>query len=159
MRDELPILRGDDLRAYMDDVRERTLDVLDDMDLAADAADPLLRDGFVYELILAHEHQHNETMLQLLQMVDGYEPRRVDSRPPTSPSPTAQRWSASTAAPMRSAPGTTGFAYDNERPRHTVELAPFEIDRPRSPTPPSPHSWRRPAPSRRCTGSATATAG
>ncbi|MEX2448028.1 MAG: SUMF1/EgtB/PvdO family nonheme iron enzyme, partial [Solirubrobacterales bacterium] len=22
-----------------------------------------------------------------------------------------------------------GFAYDNERPRHTVELAPFEIDR------------------------------
>ena len=25
-------------------------------------------------MLLAHEQQHNETMLQLLQMVDGYEP-------------------------------------------------------------------------------------
>ena len=24
--------------------------------------------------------------------------------------------------------GESGFAYDNERPRHTVELEPFEID-------------------------------
>ena len=46
---------------------------------SSDADDPLLRDGFVYELILAHEHQHNETMLQLLQMVDGYEPSSVDA--------------------------------------------------------------------------------
>ena len=30
---------------------------------------------------------------------------------------------------MRSAPTRSGFAYDNERPRHAVELAAFEIDR------------------------------
>ena len=30
---------------------------------------------------------------------------------------------------MRSARRRPGFAYDNERPRHAVELAPFEIDR------------------------------
>ena len=36
------------------------------------------RGGFIYEMLLAHEHQHNETMLQLLQMVDGYEPVSVD---------------------------------------------------------------------------------
>ena len=29
IRNELPILRGDELRSYMDQVRERTLEVLD----------------------------------------------------------------------------------------------------------------------------------
>ncbi len=72
-RGELPILRDAELRAYLADVRERALEVLDGIDIGADAEDPLLRDGFVYELLLAHEHQHNETMLQLLQMVDDYE--------------------------------------------------------------------------------------
>src|SRR5665811_2102221 len=72
-RNELPILRDAELRAYLAEVRERALDVLGDVDLGPDSADPLLRDGFVYEMLIAHEHQHNETMLQLLQMVDGYE--------------------------------------------------------------------------------------
>ena len=40
---------------------------------------PLLRDGFLYEMLIAHEHQHNETMLQLLQMVERYEPAEVDA--------------------------------------------------------------------------------
>ncbi len=71
-RGELPILRDAELRAYLADVRERTLEVLDEIEIGEDADDPLLRDGFVYEMLIAHEHQHNETMLQLLQMVDGY---------------------------------------------------------------------------------------
>ena len=78
-RGELPILRGDELRSYLDEVRARTLEVLDGVDLES-AEDPLLADGFVYELILAHEHQHNETMLQLLQMVEAYEPGRARAR-------------------------------------------------------------------------------
>ena len=129
-RGELPILRDAELRAYMDDVRERTLEVLDEVELGADAEDPLLRDGFVYEMLLAHEHQHNETMLQLLQMVDGYEPvEAASSRAPEPAAPTARRWSRSTAGSTRSAPARAGFAYDNERPRHAVELGAFEIDR------------------------------
>ena len=47
--------------------------MLDEIELE-DTGDPLLREGFVYELILAHELQHKETMLQLLQMVERYEP-------------------------------------------------------------------------------------
>ncbi len=74
IRGELPILRDEELRAYMADVRERTLDVLEGVEIGPDVEDPLLREGFVYELLLAHELQHNETMLQLLQLVDGYEP-------------------------------------------------------------------------------------
>ena len=38
------------------------------------------RDGFVYEMLLAHEHQHNETMLQLLQMVECLRAGRGRSR-------------------------------------------------------------------------------
>ena len=78
-RGELPILHDAELRSYMADVRERTLEVLEEVDISPDAENPLLRDGFVYEMLLAHEHQHNETMLQLLQMVEGYEPVRRDA--------------------------------------------------------------------------------
>ena len=129
-RGELPILRDAELRSYLADVRERTLEVLDEVDIAADADDPLLREGFVYEMLLAHEQQHNETMLQLLQMVDGYEPLREGAPAPSAaPPPGPGGRSRSRGASTRSAPPPTGFAYDNERPRHTVELAPFEIDR------------------------------
>ena len=143
-RGELPILRDAELRAYLADVRERTLEVLDGVRrLGPDAEDPLLRDGFVYEMLLAHELQHNETMLQLLQMVDGYEPRA--GRPPSvagARSPRSPRCSPSPPASTRSAPRRAGFAYDNERGRHTVELGAFEIDR-------TPVSQRRLRPLRR----------
>jgi iron(II)-dependent oxidoreductase len=127
IRGELPILRDAELRAYLADVRARTLDVLGEMDLSADAEDPLLREGFVYEMLLAHEHQHNETMLQLLQLVDGYEPAR-----PLGTAAVPGDGPATVAIAAGSHPigaGPRGFAYDNERPRHEVELAGFEIDR------------------------------
>ena len=68
----------------MAEVRGRTLEVLDEVDLD-DADDPRLRDGYVYEMLLAHEHQHNETMLQLIQMIDGYEPPERDRGPAAEP--------------------------------------------------------------------------
>jgi gamma-glutamyl hercynylcysteine S-oxide synthase len=128
-RGELPILRDAELRAYMADVRERALDVLDSVDLAPDAEDPLLREGFVYEMLLAHELQHNETMLQLLQMVDGYEPLLpVGTEAVEGGDGEAETVAVAAGTHTVGAP-TEGFAYDNERPRHTVELAAFEIDR------------------------------
>ena len=81
-RGELPILRDAELRSYLADVRERTLEVLDEVEIGPDAEDPLLREGFVYEMLIAHELQHNETMLQLLQMVDGYESASARAWPP-----------------------------------------------------------------------------
>ncbi len=127
-RNELPILRGDELRSYMEEVRGRTLEVLEAVALE-DADDPLLEDGFIYEMLLAHEHQHNETMLQLLQMVDGYEPITVDVSVAAEPVADGPEMVRMDGGPHEiGAPGE-GFAYDNERPRHTVELAPFEIDR------------------------------
>ncbi len=127
-RGELPILRDAELRAYMADVRERTLDVLDAVDVSPDAEDPLLREGFVYGMLLAHELQHNETMLQLLQMVDGYEPLSEVGTVPVAAGDEPGMVAVDAGTHTIGAP-PTGFAYDNERPRHEVELGPFEIDR------------------------------
>ena len=127
-RNELPILRGDELRSYMDEVRARTLDVLETVDLGRDD-DPLLEDGFIYEMLLAHEHQHNETMLQLLQMVDGYQPARIDGTVAGEPVADGPEAVAVEAGTYEIGAGEDGFAYDNERPRHAVELGAFEIDR------------------------------
>jgi iron(II)-dependent oxidoreductase len=128
-RGELPILRDAELRAYMGDVRERTLDVLESVDLSPDAGDPLLREGFVYEMLLAHELQHNETMLQLLQLVDGYESPVVDAAIAVEPGADGPEMIAATAGEYSVGAPERGFAYDNERSRHTVELTAFEIDR------------------------------
>jgi len=128
-RGELPILRDAELRAYMVDVRERTLDVLDSVDLSAGAEDPLLREGFIYEMLLAHELQHNETMLQLLQLVDGYRAPLVDAALAFEPAAAGPETIAIDAGAYEIGAPARGFAYDNERGRHAVELAVFEIDR------------------------------
>ncbi|HET7591181.1 MAG TPA: SUMF1/EgtB/PvdO family nonheme iron enzyme [Solirubrobacterales bacterium] len=145
VRGELPILRDEELRSYMADVRARTLDVLEGVEIGPGAEDPLLRDGFVYEMLLAHELQHNETMLQLLQLVEGYEPGRGAGHlsPGQASGELARRFEYPPVREMPRAPDAVvieagsyeigapagGFAYDNERPRHAVELNAFEIDR------------------------------
>jgi gamma-glutamyl hercynylcysteine S-oxide synthase len=128
-RGELPILRDAELRSYLADVRERTLEVLDEIDLSEDAEDPLLRDGFVYEMLLAHEHQHNETMLQLLQLADDYRPVAIATGPASEAVPDGPEMVEVEGGEHQIGAPPGGFAYDNERSRHTVEFAPFEIDR------------------------------
>ena len=126
IRGALPILRGDQLRAYLDEVRERALDVLDEVELES-PDDPLLADGFVYEMLLAHEQQHNETMLQLIQMTERYEPVEVDLPPP--PAEWGPEMVRVDGGEVEIGAAPRGFAYDNERPLHTVEVRPFWIDR------------------------------
>ena len=159
IRGELPILKADEVRPYMEQVRERTLEVLDEIDL--DSGDPLLAHGFIYEMLLAHEYQHNETMLQLLQMIESYEPVEVDRGPasePVSDGPemVARRGRARTrsgpARPARASPTTTSARATGS------SSTPSRSTAPRSPTPPSSSTWPTPTPSRPCTGSATARA-
>jgi gamma-glutamyl hercynylcysteine S-oxide synthase len=131
VRGELPILRDAELRAYMADVRERTLDVLEGVEIGPGVEDPLLRDGFVYEMLLAHELQHNETMLQLLQLVDGYElpPLIARQRDASRTEGTSEEMVRIGAGEHEVGAPARRFAYDNERPRHAVELDALEIDR------------------------------
>ena len=127
IRGELPILRDAELRAYMEEVRERTLEVLEAVEVGPEAEDPLLRDGFVYEMLVAHELQHAETMLQLLQLVEGYRPLRT-SGTETGAAP-EQGDVVVEAGEHEIGASADGFAYDNERPRHRVRLDAFAIDR------------------------------
>jgi gamma-glutamyl hercynylcysteine S-oxide synthase len=126
IRGKLPILRGNDLRAYLREVRERALEVLDRVELES-VEDPLLAGGFVYEMLIAHEHQHNETMLQLIQLIDGYESAEID--PPPGAGAEGPQMVRVEGGEAEIGAGVGGFAYDNERPRHTVEVKPFWIDR------------------------------
>jgi iron(II)-dependent oxidoreductase len=129
VRGKLPILKAGEVRPYIGQVRERTLEVLGEVDLECD--DPLLANGFIYEMLLAHEHQHNETMLQLLQMVESYEPAETDPAPAAEPVVEGPEMVAVEGGEheVGAGPAAGGFAYDNERSRHAVELEPFLIDR------------------------------
>jgi iron(II)-dependent oxidoreductase len=113
-RGDLPYLRRSEALEFMDAVRERTLSVLDRVS------------SFIAEMLVQHEHQHNETMLQTLQLADAgvYSPRPAHSAGGEAASGTLRVESA--AADIGD--NGEGFAYDNERPRHTVELEAFEID-------------------------------
>ncbi len=129
-RDRLPILDPAGARAFDADVRKRALDILDGIDL--DPASPLVADGFVYGMVVQHEHQHDETLLATLQLMDDFAHPDADGRPPAAPrrrhdrSRAATCWSTAARSPW--APSTEPWAYDNERPAHTVSLAPFRID-------------------------------
>jgi iron(II)-dependent oxidoreductase len=126
-RGELPILRGEKCLCYLAEVRGRALEALEEADLGSE--DPLLRDGFVYEMLIAHEHQHNETMLQLIQMVEDYEPLERDPRPEVEPAPGGPEIVLVGGGEVEVGAGPDGFAYDNERPLHTRSVEPFWIDR------------------------------
>ena len=126
-RGGLPYLRSEDAFRYMDDVRARVLDLLDGADLSPGSS-PLLRDAFVFEMVLRHEQQHTETILQTLQLMtsDEYLPprRRAVSD--------AEVVSGDVVVPAGSFDMGTGpgeFAYDNERPRDTRAMSAFRIDR------------------------------
>src|SRR3954469_6071624 len=91
---------------------------------------PLLRQAYVYHMVLQHEYQHNETILQTLQLKRG-EPYRAP-RGYDVPEPS---FSIDVGAMMRFPGGAVPIgtddrraAYDNERPRHLVDLRPFSID-------------------------------
>ena len=109
-------------------VRDRVLRGLDAMRVPD--ASPLLHDGYVYRMVAQHEDQHQETMLQTLQLTRGA-PYRAP-RSATLPEPPAE---ISDGAMVRFPGGTVTIgtddraaAYDNERPRHAVTLTPFDID-------------------------------
>jgi iron(II)-dependent oxidoreductase len=114
-RGDLAYLRRAEALDYMEEVRERALATLDP-------------EGFVRELILQHEHQHNETMLQTLKLAEPgvcEPPRRLLPREVADGPDTV----VVEGGPFAMGDAGDEFAYDNERPRHEVFVDTFEIDR------------------------------
>jgi iron(II)-dependent oxidoreductase len=94
-----------------------------------DPGDPLLADGYVYKMIAQHEAQHTETILQTIQLVAGlvYEPeRRVEPR--HAAVPVEAECAVIPAGAFLMGTDDRSFAYDNERPRHLVELPRYRLD-------------------------------
>jgi iron(II)-dependent oxidoreductase len=135
-RGELPILDSDQCFTYMGAVREGVLARLPDLD-------PTL-----IELVIQHEHQHNETMLQLLRQLDGYSPTPVLTDefipPPAGAQHIRLREAASRAYlpttkhrdwiefpegdyRIGSEPGSRTLIYDNEMGAHEQHVELFEI--------------------------------
>jgi iron(II)-dependent oxidoreductase len=115
VRGQIELLDHAGALAYMQDVRARSLEVLEER-----GPDPVL-----HELVLRHELQHTETMLQAMRL-GGLEVPELRGPPPMASEP---GWADVPAGEVLLGADGDGFAYDNERPRHTVRLEGFRIAR------------------------------
>ncbi|MCK9250464.1 MAG: SUMF1/EgtB/PvdO family nonheme iron enzyme [Solirubrobacteraceae bacterium] len=116
-RGDLDLLDLPGALRYLDDVRERALDATDRC-----GVDPRR-----HELVLRHELQHTETMLQAMALA-GLRPHLT--RPPRGAGgPLRLVEMPGGRVPIGTDDGVDGqrFAYDNERPRHHRTLAPYRI--------------------------------
>lgn len=116
----LPLLPPTEARGYCATVRGKVLDALDNL---ADG------DAFPYALVISHENQHDETMLQALNLRSG---------PPLlghgTALPTGRAGVAGTSVLVPGGPFTLGvdltdepYALDNECPAHIVDVPSFRI--------------------------------
>ncbi|MFN8583264.1 MAG: ergothioneine biosynthesis protein EgtB [Gemmatimonadaceae bacterium] len=127
VRGELVYPTLDECWEIMNEIRRRVIEKLETLDWTGPS--PLLRAGYVVHMVLQHEYQHNETMMQTLQLKKG------------APYPTSDR-RALPSTPLHQVGGMVRFpggevtigtndrrvAYDNERPRFRMVVRPFRID-------------------------------
>ncbi len=148
-RGTIELLAAGQAREYMREVRARALEVIEQRGIGS---------GQLHELTIRHEQQHNETMLQAIQLarLDGYAlPEAHDARDAgaragangTADAERARRPAGGetagadtvelTGLEMVEIPAcectigtdSAGFAYDNERPSHRVFVDAFQIGR------------------------------
>ncbi len=123
-RVDLPLLSPDQARTYCRTVRSAALDALDTI--------PDDTDGiFAFGLVLSHEHQHDETMLQTLNLRTG--PSVLTA---TATLPPGRSGLAGTSVLVPGGEFVLGvdgavepFSLDNERPAHVVDVPGFRIGR------------------------------
>jgi iron(II)-dependent oxidoreductase len=129
-RPSLPLLPPVEAKAYDYEVRGRVLDLLE---RTAD------QDLFTAGMVVQHEEQHDETMYATLQLRQGPPVLLQQRRLPYGRRVEPDRVFVS-GGPFTLGvdAATEPFSLDNERPAHTVDVAPFWIGR----TPVSNRQWR-----------------
>lgn len=126
-RASLPLPGVAEALAYAEQVRSHVLRHLDSLCEGADAG-PLLAGGLVYGMVAQHEQQHVETLLATLQLVTTTTLVPFSSVVPCARTPAAPAEVLVPAGPFLM--GTDdAWAYDNERPRHPVDVPGFLVDR------------------------------
>lgn len=119
---------------YLSATRQSALKALEQANLSCDSF--LLKDGYAWEFALQHEDQHQETIMELLQLIHQQRgvPAGLDGFD----------WSSTHSTEMISLPGGkfemgshNPHAYDNEHIPHRVRVAPFKLAR----TPVTAFEW------------------
>ena len=128
-RVELPLMPPAGARTYCATVRDKALDSLDALPDERDdgTGDP----AFVFGLVISHENQHVETMLQALNLRTGQPLLGAGS-----PLPTGRSGMAGTSVLVPGGPFVLGVdaagephSLDNERPAHIVDVPSYRIGR------------------------------
>jgi iron(II)-dependent oxidoreductase len=129
VRGQIDALGPASARKYLRAVRARSVELISDARAV---------DANICEMVARHELQHSETMRQTLAiagLLSSADQARADE--PLDGLDGSPDWLQIPAGEFEMGAGAAGFAYDNERPRHAVELAAFEIAR----RPVSSGSW------------------
>ena len=119
VRGEIEALGPAEAKAYMAAVSARTAEVI---------AERGTGDGVLCEMVLRHELQHSETMRQTMDiagLLPAEEQAKMDA--PLTAEETPEGWLQVPSGTFSMGAGTDGFAYDNERPRHPVDVRAFAI--------------------------------
>ncbi len=127
-RVDLPLLPPEDARVYCRTVRSKSLDALDALPAEdGTGVDPT----FVFGLAVSHENQHDETMLQALNLRTG--PAILGRGAPLPP---GRPGLAGTSVLVPGGPFVLGvtaaeepLSLDNERDAHVVDVPSFRIGR------------------------------
>jgi gamma-glutamyl hercynylcysteine S-oxide synthase len=121
VRGEIEALGPADARAYMAAVSARSAEVI---------AERGVGDGVLCEMVLRHELQHSETMCQTLDIADLLPAaERARMHAPLAARDAPEGWLEIPAGAFAMGASDHGFAYDNERPRHDVEVPAFTVAR------------------------------
>lgn len=126
-RVDLPLLSPAQSRAYCRSVRAAALDVLDTLPERDDDVETAFRFG----LVISHENQHDETMLQALNLRSG-----APILAPRTDLPGGRPSLVGTSVLVAGGPFVLGvdaatepLSLDNERPAHVVDVPAFRIGR------------------------------
>jgi iron(II)-dependent oxidoreductase len=120
VRGEIEALGPAEAKDYMAAVSARTAQLLCERGLG---------DGVLCEMVTRHELQHSETMRQTMAIAGLLSPQESSRREQPLAGDGPDGWLEVPAGPFSMGAAGGGFAYDNERPRHTVTLPAFQIAR------------------------------
>jgi iron(II)-dependent oxidoreductase len=126
VRGEIEALGPANAREYLAAVSARVAGVIEARGIG---------DGLLCEMVLRHELQHTETMRQTMAIAGLLAAEdQARMRAPLAPEDGAEEdraegWLEVPAGVFAMGASEDGFAYDNERPRHTVDVPGFAIAR------------------------------